>query len=50
MRHPDGTIELLSIHEWKTSIELSKDEYRIASNEFRRPPPSLPDDPMATKH
>ncbi len=29
--YPDGTIEILSIHEWKTTIDLGKDAYRVKS-------------------
>lgn len=28
LHHPDGTIEILSIHEWKTTIDLPRSSYR----------------------
>ena len=30
-QNPDGTIEILSTHTWKSTIDLPKDAYRVRS-------------------
>ena len=27
--HPDGTIEVLNIHQWNKEITLNRDEYKV---------------------